>query len=219
MEALGLAATQHNFMHKYLNDPSYTRKAPFSSTSPLKLLRKLAADARFDGLFREPGFANIEPLFRDHEPLLLEYWNGWDLASATVPVEAQFRESQEAAVALLVATVAPGTHAYNFFVVHVLTTSHAVRILLPLVPAGFRVGLVRQWWLLALAVYVAQLRPRIDPDHVPADLKGRGWKHVEYEALHSQWAMDAHYVKGESGCLGGGCLFVGCERGLFADTL
>ncbi|KAJ4290147.1 hypothetical protein N0V88_006655 [Collariella sp. IMI 366227] len=179
MEALGLAATQYNFLHKYIDDRSYTRKAPFSSSSPLDLLNRLASDSRFDGLFKSPGFGNIEPLFQKHEALILEYWNAWDIStSSTNPVEL-FRESQEAAVAMLVATVRPGTHAYNFFVVHVLTTSHAVRILLPLLPVKFHVSLVRQWWLLALAVYIAELRPKIDPDYVPGDLKGKGWEHVE----------------------------------------
>jgi hypothetical protein len=197
MEALGLAATQYNFLHKYLDDPSYTRPPPFSSTSPLDLLNKLASDTRFDNLFKAPGFANIEPLFQKHEALILEYWNAWDLSSPAADPTTLFRDSQEAAVALLVATVRPGTHAYNFFLAHVLTTSHAVRILLPLLPARFHVALVRQWWLLALAVYVAELRPAVDPDHVPAEGKAKGWKHVEYRALNSEWATDAHYVKGE----------------------
>lgn len=191
MEALGLAATQYNFLHKYLDDASYTKKSAFTSTSPTELLGKIARDTRFDGIFAEPGYDNIEPLFEEHESLVLEYWNAWELAN---PVE-QFRESQEAAVALLVATVPPGTHAYNFFIVHLLTTSHAVRILLPLLPAKFHLPLVRQWWLLTLAVYVAELRPKIDPDYIPADLKGKGWHYVETKALESEWAMDAHYVK------------------------
>jgi hypothetical protein len=197
MEALGLAATQHNFLHQYIDDPSYTKPAPFSSASPLELLNKLASDSRFDGLFKEPGFGNIDPLFQKHEPLVLEYWNAWDLSTASMSPMEQFRESQEAAVAMLVATVPPGTHAYNFFVVHVLTTSHAVRILLPLVPVKFQLPLVRQWWLLALAVYIAVLRPKIDPDYVPGEVKGRVWRDVESRALTSEWATDAHFVKGE----------------------
>jgi hypothetical protein len=159
----------------------------------MELLNKLAGDDRFDDLFKEPGFDNIEPLFQKHENLILEYWNAWTIDD---PVT-QFRESQEAAVALLVATVKPGTHSYNFFVCHTLTTSHAVRILLPLIPAKFHVSLVRQWWLLVLAVYVAELRPKIDPDYVSGNLGGKGWKYVEERALKSEWATDAHYVKGE----------------------
>ncbi|KAB5530299.1 cell cycle checkpoint protein RAD17 [Coniochaeta sp. 2T2.1] len=193
MEALGLAAVQYNFLHKYLDDKSYTRPAPFTSSSPTDLLNKLASDKRFDNLFKSPGFKNIEPLFQQHEDLVLEYWNAWSIDN---PVK-QFEQSQEAAVALLVATVPPGTHSYNFFICHVLTTSHAVRILLPLIPAKFHISLVRQWWLLVLGVYVAELRPKIDPDYVDGDVKGKGWNYVEERALGSDWCTDAHYVKGE----------------------
>ncbi|KAG7104472.1 hypothetical protein HYQ44_015784 [Verticillium longisporum] len=38
-------------------------------------------------------------------------------------------------------------------------------------------------------------RPRIDEDYVQPVPQGRGWAHVEHEALHSRHASDAHYVK------------------------
>jgi len=193
IEALAMTAVQYNFMHKYTDDPSYTKKSPLGSfTNVAELVDKVANDKRFDGLFSSPGLDNVKPLFEKHEDLVLEYWNAWELSN---PIE-QFRESQEAAVNLLVATVKPGTHAYNFFLVHVLTTSHAVRILLPFIPAKFHLSLVRQWWLLTLAVYIAELRPKVDPDYIPDDAKGVSWKDVEHLALHSQWKTDAHYVKG-----------------------
>jgi Questin oxidase-like len=191
IEALGLAATQYNYFHKYLDDPSFTKPSSLQSTSPLELLDKIAKDKRFDGLFKEPSFGNIDRLFEHHEDLVLEYWNAWHIQDP----KKQFQDSQEAAVALLVATVPPGTHAYNFFVCHLLTTSHAVRILLPFVPVKFHVSLVREWWLLVLAVYVAEMRPIIDPDYVPPDRLGRQWNYVEGKALNSDWATDAHYVK------------------------
>ena len=194
MEALGLAATQYNFLHKYTDDPAYTRPSPIAPASPAELLDKLSADKRFDGLFSKPGFENIQPAFNKHEDLILEYWNAWRPEGDPVR---EFERSQEAAVALLVATVPPGAHSYNFFFVHALTTSHAVRVLLPFIPAPFHVGVVRQWWLLVLAVYIAELRPRIDPDFVPGDLGGKGWAYVEDKALNSPWAVGAHYVKGE----------------------
>lgn len=192
MEALTLSAVQYNYLHKYIDDKQYTRPSTWQSKSPVEILDKLASDKRFDKLFGEPGFDNIDALFEKHEDLVMEYWNAWDL---TDPVE-QFRLSQEAAVALLVATVRPGTHAYSFFIVHILTTSHAVRVLLPFIPAKFHVSLVRGWWLLTLAVYIAHLRPKIDPDNVESDLKGRGWTYVEDQAVNSPYATDSHYVKG-----------------------
>ncbi|KAI0125807.1 hypothetical protein BJ170DRAFT_632605 [Xylariales sp. AK1849] len=192
MEALGLAATQYNYFHKYLDNPTYTKPTSLKSTSPLDLFHKIANDSRFDGLVKEPGFANIEPLFKKHEDLVMEYWNSWILDDPTK----QFQDSQEAAVAFLVASVPPGSHSYNFFICHVLTTSHAVRILLPILPRKFHINLVREWWLLAIAVYVAEMRPKIDPDYVqPGDIAGKQWNHVEDRALNGPYSTDAHFVK------------------------
>ncbi|KAK1639233.1 hypothetical protein BDP81DRAFT_423748 [Colletotrichum phormii] len=191
IEALALAATQYNFFHQYLDEKRYTKPSPFSSKSTFELINKVADDKRLDGLFKEPSLGNLDVLFAKHEDIVLEYWNAWTI---TDPVK-QFEESQELVVALLVATIPRGTHGYNFFTVHLLTTSHAVRILLPVIPAKFHISLVREWWLLVLGVYISLLRPKIDPDNVETDLKQRHWGHVEHEALNSQWATDAHYVK------------------------
>ncbi|KAK1761687.1 hypothetical protein QBC33DRAFT_605020 [Phialemonium atrogriseum] len=90
-----------------------------------------------------------------------------------------FGRSQEAAVALLMATVLPGAQLYNFSFVHTLMTSHAFRVLLPFIHAQFYVGVFHQWWLLVLAVYIAELRPRVDSDFVSGDLGGKGWAYVK----------------------------------------
>lgn len=198
MEALALAATQYNSMHKYLDEPQYTRPPPkggFSSASPLEVLEKIRADTRLDGLLKKSdGFENVDILFDKHEDLVMEYWNAWTLGDDPVR---RFRESQEAATALLVATVAPGTHSYNFLMVHLLTTSHAVRILLPLIPTKFHIPLVRQWWLFTVSTYMAELRPKIDPDYVPwpEGSAQKTWAYVEDKAISGQWATDAHFVK------------------------
>ncbi|KAI5868676.1 hypothetical protein GGS23DRAFT_602372 [Durotheca rogersii] len=193
MEALGMAATQYGFLHKYLDDASYSKPSPIKAASPIELLVRLGKDERLDGSFQERGPDNMEPLFQKHEEVVLEYWNAWALDEDPLT---QFRLSQEAATALLVETVPRGTHAYDFFTCHVLTTSHAARILLPFIPPQFRVSLVRQWWLFAITVYAIELRPRIDPDYIqPGDVAGKGWDYVEDKALNGPYATDAHFVK------------------------
>lgn len=189
MEALAMASTAYNYLHKYMDDSSYSKPSTYSTTSPLEILDKIAKDTRFDGLFLEKGAGNIETLFSQHEALVLEHWNAWTISDP----KTQFKDSQEAAVALLVRTVKPGTHAYDFFMVHLTTTSHAVRILLPLIPKKFHVSLVRQWWLLTIAVYISQLRPPIDEDL--EEKPSKGWKYVEDMAVSGPWSTDAHYVK------------------------
>lgn len=191
MEALSMTASAYNFLHKYLDQPNYTTPSIYSNSSPLEILHKVSSDTRFDGLFSSPGYQNVDILFNSHESLILEHWNAW---SITDPVK-QFQDSQDAAIALLLRTVSPGTHSYDFFLVHTLTTSHAVRILLPLIPAKFHIPLVRAWFLLTLAVYIAQLRPKISEDLGTAPPAGKGWKYVEEKATSGNSSMDAHYVK------------------------
>jgi hypothetical protein len=66
-----------------------------------------------------------------------------------------------------------------------------------LIPAKWHLSLVRQWWLFTLAVYIAQLRPKIVLERITGfELKGRGEKWVVDSALRSGSSMDAHYVKG-----------------------
>ncbi|KAI1179321.1 cell cycle checkpoint protein RAD17 [Nemania sp. FL0916] len=192
MEALALTAAQYNFLHKYTDDPSYTKPSSLKSSSPLELLTKMAGDKRLGKPFKEPGFDNLGPLFENHEDLVMEYWNAWSLSDP----KKEFEASQEAAVSLLVATVPPGTHSYNFFIVHLLTTSHAVRILLPMIPKKFHIGLVRQWWLLTIAVYTILKCPKIDPDYIkPGDVAGKQWNYVEDKVLNGPYSADAHFVK------------------------
>ena len=192
MEALCLATTSYNFLHKYLDDAAYTKPAASSTTSPLHILGRVSLDKRFDGLFDHQGADNIQTLFDDREDAILEHWNSWH----TPNPKKQFEESQRAAAALLVATHKAGNGSYDFFLVHLLTSSHAVRILLPLIPAKFHVALVRQWWLFTLAVYVAQLRPLVELSNIlDYDLSGKDWSWVDKRAVEGKWALDAHYVK------------------------
>ncbi|KAH7163176.1 hypothetical protein B0J13DRAFT_538010 [Dactylonectria estremocensis] len=191
IEALGLVCIEYNFLHAYIDDKSYTKPSPLSSGSPLELITKLAKDSRFNSVTETSSADDLESIFSKHEALILEYWNGWVIDD---PLK-QFELSQEAAVALLVATVRPGTHSFNFLLVNLLETSHAVRVLLPFLPKVYHISLVREWWLFVLAIFIVKGRPLPDPDNIEHDLKGKTWKYVEDKALNSAWSKDAHFVK------------------------
>jgi len=183
----------HDSQHKYIDDPSYTRPGPYSTPSLFEIFKRVSKDERFDGVLQQSGEDNIAILLAKREEVLLEHWNAWMIDDAT----AQFEELQRVAAAMLVAT----SKNYDFFLCHVLTTSHAVRIMLPLVPAKFQVPLLRQWLFFALTAYVSQMRPKIDLDIIQGvRLEGKGWKTVVDKALNSSHAQDSHFVKGM--CLG-----------------
>ena len=193
MEALGLATTSYNFLHKYLDDPSHSKPSTYKTSSPIDILHKVSEDKRFDKLFDHEGADNIETIFESHEAALLEHWNEWQLPDP----KKQFEDSQYAATALLVATYeSGGSRSYDFFLVHLLTMNHAVRILLPVIPAKFHVTLVRQWWLITLAVYIAQLRPYISRARITEyNVGDRNWSWIDKQTVEGKWAMDAHFVK------------------------
>lgn len=195
MEALVMTSVSYSFLHKYLDDPSYTKPSASNSTSPRELLEKMRNDKRLDGMFETPGLDNFDALFEKYEDIFLEYWNAWTFED---PVK-QFQDSQEAAVAFLVGSVPPEAHSYNFFICHILTTSHAVRILLPVIPKKYHISVVRQWWLLTVALYMILDRPKIDFDEYvrPGDLKGKKWNYAVDKALNGPYSTDAHVVKGE----------------------
>ena len=192
MEALGLATTSYNYLHKYLDDTAYTKPSTYSTTSLLEILGKVADDKRLDG-FLAKGVGDVpKSLFQAHEEFVLEHWNAWDI----IDPKKQFADSQAAATALLVATHESPGDLYDFFLVHLLTSSHAVRILLPFVPAKFHVNLIRQWWFLALTVYISQGRPPIKLVRITEyPLNDVDWNKIDKRALKNDSSIDAHYVK------------------------
>ncbi|KAH7049288.1 hypothetical protein B0J12DRAFT_574156 [Macrophomina phaseolina] len=191
-EALVLSTCFRNSMHKYLDDPAYTRPSPHPSSSPLDLLRRIRADARFDGLFRHKGDTNIYELLDRREDAVLEYWNALAVPDNPTLV---FGACQRAAVDVFVATRGEG-EKHDFFFVHLLTASHALRHLLPALPARWHVPLARQWWLFVVTIYVAQHRPEVRRERIEeVELAGRDWAWVVREALEGRWRNDPHFVK------------------------
>lgn len=222
IEALAFSTCYYNFMHRYLDDAKYTRTPTNPTTSLTEILKRVATDKRFDGLFDSPGGGNLEALFDQKEEAVLEHWNNWQIfgfngsssgsssptgsTSPTSPREKitlaeQFAEAQRLVVALLMAkSSGDRKRRYDFYAAQLVTTSHAVRVLLPLIPIKFHVSLLRQWWLFVLAVYIAQLRPKVDVDGFEKeDLEeGRGWSDVQNCALKGRFCLDGNYVKGKS---------------------
>lgn len=193
MEALGLAATCYSpQLASYLelsttSSTSSTASPPtHSTTQPLEILARLAADDRLSHIFERPGEDNLSNIFSTPhlESILLEHWSAWKMNDPT----AQFQQCQQLAVALVLSTAPSlGGHGFDFFLVHLLTTSHAVRIILPVIEAKHHIALVREWFLITLAIYIAQLRPAVTLEPIrKTELHGQDWAWCEKQALEGQ---------------------------------
>jgi hypothetical protein len=196
VEALALAACFHNNWHVYLEDPKYMKPAPNPTDSLFSILDRVNSDKRFESLSGKSGSDGIDEILHNDltKAAVLEHWNSWNLETTTE----QFAESQKLAVALAVAArdEKTGKGVHDFFLVHALTSSHAVRTLLPILPAKWHVPLVRQWWLFLLLAFIAQGRPRTNIDEIKlVELEGRDWRYIAHSALKGDHRTDEHFVK------------------------
>ncbi|KAJ5816696.1 hypothetical protein N7447_008929 [Penicillium robsamsonii] len=192
MEALGLAAACYNDIYKSLEDPKHSKiEAAYESKSLFAILDLVRKDEDLDDLFPTPGSDNLDTLFVSRNAVLLNHWKAWKIEN---PVE-QFRESQELAAALLVGTAVDSTGHYDLFFALNLATSHAVRVVLPFIPPQFQISLLRQWWLICIGIYVAQLRPEIKMDQIRNyDLNGKDWEWVAEKAVNGEFSSDVYFV-------------------------
>lgn len=194
MEALTLASVQHDFLYKYSSEAKYTRKSSLEAKPLLELVKELSRDKILSRLPREIGYLDLESTMAGNEDVILDYWNAWDVSNP----QTAFEDSQKAVVTIFMSSANKKSRKYDFFIVHLLTTSYAVRVLLPVFPEAHRVKLIRQWWLLVLAVLILRGRPHPDYETVDEDVNGRDWDSIQSKALDSPYSNDAHFVKGTS---------------------
>ncbi|KAI9769626.1 MAG: hypothetical protein M1840_003863 [Geoglossum simile] len=192
IEALGLCAINYDFLHKYLGNPLSTPTPALNpSSSILAIFARISEDSRFSGLSTHPGSSKIEALFGKHEEAILEYWNSWEIKD----LGKQFEESMDSAILLLTTTNRKSYPTHDILLARLLTTCYALRVLLPIIPADWQAPLVMEWWLFSIAVYIAQLRPKINESYVrDYDVKGRGWEWVTDTAIKGQYSKDMQYV-------------------------
>jgi hypothetical protein len=170
---------------------------PSQATSVTELLREIETDKRFDGVFKTPGGDNATNLMRTKKAEVLGYVSRFTFPSSD-DAKADLNECFKLAAMLLCSPSASSSKPlFDFFLCHVLTTLHAVRILLPIVPPKYQVSLITQWWFLVVKVYISQLRPTLNDNQIiQTELNGRDWDYIVEAALSGNYSTDAHYVKG-----------------------
>jgi len=191
-EALTLAATCYKDLHKLI-DGEHQHRMP--STVQLKfslpeMISTLHNDHAFDHLLTRPGLDNLDIIMKERGNLVIQYFH-------RLKVEEIDDESFDRMAALmLVATHKPNEPQYDFFLCHVLTSHHAMRVLLADAASSIKLDLKRQFWLFMLLAYLTQMRPKVDESLVDeTKLDGKGWDFIYEAALKGDHSTDVHDVK------------------------
>ena len=189
-EALSLGATEYDFLHRYI-DQRVPNNSTYKTTSLAEILIKVQQDKRFDEFFDVPGFQNIYAAVGWGEKFILEHFNALEMEDPVRTLE----NFVDTAVLVAISNGDPETQ-YDFFLAHVLTVAHALRVLWPYFPADRRETILREYALWTITVYTAQLRRPLDKGKIDAvQLKGHDWAWVVEQALKSESFFDSHFVK------------------------
>ncbi|KAK2468879.1 hypothetical protein H9L39_19471 [Fusarium oxysporum f. sp. albedinis] len=189
-EGLSLGCTEYDPAHKFLDNPP-PDNSTYKTTSLEELLTNVHKDKRFDGYSQHPGFANVFTLLGQYESELLEHWNALVVENSTT----QFKEWLKTATILAVSTV-DVDGCFDFYLAHVLTVGHALRILLPFMPEEQRIPIMKQFGLFTTMMYLVQLRPSFGLDKMkPLKTYNSSWETIYKRSLESKWCTDVHWFK------------------------
>ncbi|KAH8688711.1 hypothetical protein BGW36DRAFT_434010 [Talaromyces proteolyticus] len=192
-EGLSLACTEYIGLHGLL-DHSPPDNSTYKTTNLVDVITRVRDDKRFDGLFSNQGITNIEALLQKRFDALLEHWNAWQITDPTTQLE----QCCDLSVLLGIGT-GDKEGKFDFYLIHVMTVAHAIRILWQTFPEDRQSAILRQYGLFVLLVYICQQKPNFSEDTAESIssvcLSNHDWKWVVEKALSHKWAKDSHFFK------------------------
>ncbi len=192
-EALALSAGCYDFFHEVIDK---LKPPKFGSKSALAIFQDLRSDDRLP-LFDEPGPSNLEPSVKTSTDVVLSHYDQWLINVNNL--EAIIEELFDLTVYLYGATHKPDQIEFDFFILHLLTSMHAIRVIYPhLNDQQMAQHLLWQLFYFASIVYIAQLRPEINKtlihDYKLSEDK-QNWDYVIDRTVNTSLAEHVHLVK------------------------
>jgi hypothetical protein len=192
-EALTLSAVCYNYLHEVIDK---LKPPKFGSKSALTIFQDLRSDVRLP-IFDGPGVGNLEPSVKTSTDLVLSHYDQWLLN--VNDLDAAIEELFDLTVYLYGATHKHDQIDFDFFLLHLLTSMHGIRMIYPhLNDRELAEHLLLQFFYFASIVYIAQLRPEINKtlihDYKLDDGK-QNWDYVIDRSVNTELAEDSHLVK------------------------
>ncbi|KAK7177866.1 hypothetical protein PSPO01_16089 [Paraphaeosphaeria sporulosa] len=189
-EALSLGCTERLELHGLLDNES-PDNSTYKTKSLADVMERVRTDMRFDGLLTVPGITNIEELLKHRFQDVIAHWNAWEVVE---PVQ-QLEQIIDLSVILAISD-GDSDKSFDFYIVHLMSTAHALRVLWQHFPPERLRPILRQYALFAILIYIAQLRPSFGIEGIESvNTERRDWDWVVQTALAHKWVLDTHFFK------------------------
>jgi len=192
-EALTQTAVCYNYHHEFVDK----LKPPKSgSKSALEIFQDLRSDDRLP-LFDAPGVGNLEPSVKKSINFVLSHYDQWQINVNNL--EKTIEDLFDLSVYLYGATHKPDQIDFDFFLLHLLTSMHAIRVIYShLNDRQLAEHILFQFFYFSSMLYICQLRPEVNKkliyDYKIDDSK-QNWDYVIERSVNTILAEDPHLVK------------------------
>ena len=178
-------------VNSYYETPT-NLKPPTNGTKPaLQIVKDIRADD-YVPTVDEPFHITF---VLNNESVLLSHYNEWQMPE---DCDKAIEELFDMAVYIYGATHKPNQIDFDFVLLHLLTGMTAIRKLRPYLDSTTIKRLLRSFFYLSIAIYIAQRRPKVN-ERLIDDYKDEetryNWEYVVDHTLHTKLATEPHVVK------------------------
>ncbi|XP_055337789.1 uncharacterized protein LOC129587871 [Paramacrobiotus metropolitanus] len=191
VEALTQAAVCYDSLHDTVDK---LQRPQAGTKSPMEVFTGMRADNRLP-IFEKSDIDNIENCVKMCNDRILQHFNQWKMNST---LEKTIEDLFDVSLYIYGATHRPNEIVFDFFLLHLLTAMHAVRVTFPyLKDPKIAEHLLLQFFYFAGVLYVNQRRPEINEkliDDYQLDAT-KTWEYVVDRAINTKLSEDSHLVK------------------------
>ena len=193
IEALTMTAVCYNFLHEVI-DKLDAPQSP--SKSAMDIFKGIRSDVQLP-IYDKPGVGNLRPVVDTYQDAILSYYHQWRMNKddSAKTIEDLF----DLTVYIYGATHRANAIEFDFFLLHLLTSMHAIRTIAPHIDqSGLVERILQQFFFFAIAIYICQLRPEINAslidDYEVTEEKSQ-WTYPIDRIFKTKMFDDSHAIK------------------------
>jgi hypothetical protein len=189
-EGLSLLCTDFSDFHQLVDHPQ-PEAASYRTSSLGEILDRVRHDPRFDGVVEHPGITNMGIVMQNCGAAVIEHWNAWEVTDPLQQLE-QFCDLST----VLSMTTSDAAQEFDFYIIHLMTGAHALRVLWSRFPPDRQAPMLREFAIFAIAIFICQQRPAFGIEPIEAvETKGRDWNWVKKTGITHPGRFDVHFFK------------------------